>query len=89
MPIVKPREIPLYWQCGSEEELRWLTRAICLTEPDLFDSKGSVTAVYRSTTDQKRGGFLCVERKGMYMRERVVTSRLTALCELAFRSCHR
>lgn len=80
------QDIPLRWHYGSEAELRWLTRAICHTEPDLFDSKGDVTVVYRAATDRKRGGFLCVERKGIYMRERYCTPRLTALCELAFRT---
>jgi len=79
------RDIPLVWQSGSEEELRWVTRAICLTEPYLFDSKGNVTAVYRAASDTKRSGFLYVERQGKHFREHYVSPRLMVLCELAIR----
>jgi len=79
------RDIPLVWQSGSEEELRWAARAICLTEPDLFDSKAKVTAVFRAASDTKRCGFLFVERKGMYTLEHYVSPRLMILCELAIR----
>ena len=79
------RDIPLVWQSGTEEELRWVTRAICLTEPDLFDSKEKVTAVYRAASDTKRSGFLFVERRGLFLREHYVSPRLMVLCELAIR----
>ena len=84
-PLPIYRDIPLVWQSGTEEELRWVTRTICLTEPDLFDSKETVTAVYRAATDTKRCGFLYVERRGTYLREHYVTPRLMMLCELAIR----
>jgi len=79
------RDIPLVWRSGSEEELRWVTRAICLTEPNLFVSKEMVTAVYRAASETKRSGFLYVERRGVHLREQYVSPRLMTLCELAIR----
>lgn len=84
-PIPTYRDLPLGWQCGSEEELRTLTRAICLTDPVLFNAKDTFTVVYRAATEEKRGGFLYVERKGAYSLERYISPRLTVLCELAYR----
>ena len=56
-------EIPLAWVSGSEQELRSLVRAICLTEPGLCDAQQPITAVFRATTQAKRGGLLRLERE--------------------------
>ena len=85
----KMQGIPLSWESGSEEEFRWLARAICLTEPDMFNGQEPVTLVYRTTTPYKRGGFRYVERKelqGAYSVDgRFTSRRLMSLCDLAFR----
>lgn len=68
------RDIPLTWLSGSEEALRRLTRAICHTDPDLFQDKKSYTAVYRAGTVRRRSAFLSGS-----------TPRMTSLGELAIR----
>lgn len=56
------QNVPLAWTGGSERTLRSLARAICLTEPDLFDVKEPVTALYEATTEYGHGGFVHLER---------------------------
>src|ERR1051326_286963 len=58
--------VPLSWQSGSEQEFRKLAIAICVTEPELFGEFEEVTAVYRAVLENKRGGFLYVERGDRY-----------------------
>jgi len=88
MPVLEhgdlPR-IPLTWLNGSEADFRWLTKAICLTEPGLMEGEAPVVAVYRASIQGKRGCFLHVERGSSYQGDRYTSRRLMILCELAFR----
>lgn len=85
---IPPREMqiamPMAWIDGSEEDLRRLTRAICQTEPGLFDRPFSVTVVYRGTTPEKRGGYRCV-LCALRSENRYTSRRMVSLCDLAYR----
>jgi hypothetical protein len=78
-------DVPATWESGSEEELRLLARAVCITEPGIFDNNEPVTAVFKSSIDGKRGGFLKVTRDEEYDQHLVISPRIVALSELAYR----
>lgn len=77
--------IPLTWQGGSEEDFQRLTRAICMTEPGLFEAEGPFVALYRATSEWRRGGFVYVERGDSYEGDHYISRRLMALGDLIFR----
>ncbi len=79
------RRVPRTWLQGSEEELRRLTRAICYSQPDLFEPPAPVTIVYRATLNQERGGFQFLYRMIDGERKKFTADRMVLLCELAFR----
>jgi len=88
MPVLDHGDLPrtpLTWLSGSEADFRWLTKAICLTEPKLMDAEGPIVVVYRAEMKGRRGCFLHVERGTRYQGDRYTSRRLMTLCELAFR----
>jgi len=88
MPVLDHDELPRIpptWLSGTESDFRWLTQAICLTEPGLMDAEGPIVAVYKAEVKGKRGCFLHVERGSRYEGDRYTSRRMRTLCELAFR----
>ena len=88
MPVLDHGDLPrtpLTWLSGSEADFRWLTKAICLTEPGLMEGEAPIVVVYRAEMKGKRGCFLHVERGTRYQGDRYTSRRLMTLCELAFR----
>lgn len=88
MPVLAHEDLPCVpatWRGGSEEALRRLTRAICLTEPNLFEPEMPVVVVYRAELEGRRGGLQQIERGDAYDGDHYTGRRAIALCELAFR----